>query len=485
MRDVHEHQLWTGVETGGARGDERGTPGKVSLTQRMAGYRGPRPAEPLEIAARGLAGPASPFPYRDQIESAFGRSLNATAHTDAEAAAACDDLGAEAFASGTGVAFRDQAPSLHTAAHEAAHVVQQAAGVHLRGSVGMVGDPYEVQADQAADLVVAGRSAAHLFAGVPAGGAAPDQVQRKVGTVVQRQPPGGAATGPAGAAPTGAPSAAPGAMTPAQQAFFNRTVEANSAVGVCGGRFSAWLSSMTIAYANAWSAHQRGLQSAEQAAKDANALVIAVILAGAGGAVGGAVGDVFRNLGGGAAVVDGMKDLAKFASRSTGTAAADLAGRASGPSGLRAMPPNPLAWSQQINLRVEVEVLTPAREIVRGWQHALNTDPEHFDTSFDPVGAVNTTLTAAGRPLSTLEPEDSAALQVGFERGFLNDWIESQAFRGFVSLSQFSWGKARDKLIQYGLSIPMPDVQARLDAAVSRGVQDNNRRAMESGHGLI
>ena len=54
-----------------------------------------------------------------------------------------------------------------------------------------------------------------------------------------------------------------------------------------------------------------------------------------------------------------------------------------------------------------------------------------------------------------------------------------------MSLSQFSWGKARDKLIQYGLSIPMPDVQARLDAAVSRGVQDNNRRAMESGHGLI
>jgi hypothetical protein len=69
---------------------------------------------------------------------------------------------------------------LHTAAHEAAHIVQQRQGVHLKGGVGEVGDAYEQHADAVADRVVAGQSAADLLGGAstdtaPAGGA----VQRK------------------------------------------------------------------------------------------------------------------------------------------------------------------------------------------------------------------------------------------------------------------------------------------------------------------
>jgi hypothetical protein len=52
-------------------------------------------------------------------------------------------------------------PSLHTAAHEATHAIQQRAGVHLKGGVGAAGDAYEQQADRVADLVVQGRSAEH------------------------------------------------------------------------------------------------------------------------------------------------------------------------------------------------------------------------------------------------------------------------------------------------------------------------------------
>jgi hypothetical protein len=51
-------------------------------------------------------------------------------------------MGAEAFATGDQVAF-GAAPDLHTAAHEAAHVVQQRQGVQLKGGVGEVGDAYE------------------------------------------------------------------------------------------------------------------------------------------------------------------------------------------------------------------------------------------------------------------------------------------------------------------------------------------------------
>jgi hypothetical protein len=53
---------------------------------------------------------------------------------------------------------------LHTAAHEAAHVIQQRHGVQLLGGVGEVGDRYERNADAVADRVVAGRSASDLLA---------------------------------------------------------------------------------------------------------------------------------------------------------------------------------------------------------------------------------------------------------------------------------------------------------------------------------
>jgi len=80
-------------------------------------------------------------------------------------------MGAQAFATGNHVAFAGT-PDLHTAAHEAAHVVQQRGGVQLKGGVGEVGDAYERHADQVADRVVAGENAQDLLdQHAPAGGA--------------------------------------------------------------------------------------------------------------------------------------------------------------------------------------------------------------------------------------------------------------------------------------------------------------------------
>ena len=86
-------------------------------------------------------------------------------------------MGADAFATGEQVAFAARSPTLHTAAHEAAHVVQQRAGVHLKGGVGEAGDPYERHADAVADRVVAGQSSEDLLDEVRGGGGAPG-VQR-------------------------------------------------------------------------------------------------------------------------------------------------------------------------------------------------------------------------------------------------------------------------------------------------------------------
>ncbi len=115
-------------------------------------------------AARGLEAPASPLPHLDQIQKSFGHHdiSHVQAHVGGAAAEASTAMGASAYAAGDDVAFAS-APDLHTAAHEAAHVVQQKGGVQLKGGVGEVGDAYERHADAVADKVVAGESAEVLL----------------------------------------------------------------------------------------------------------------------------------------------------------------------------------------------------------------------------------------------------------------------------------------------------------------------------------
>lgn len=70
-------------------------------------------------------------------------------------------------------------PTLHTVAHEAAHVVQQRGGVQRKAAVGEAGDAYEAHADAVADAVVAGRSAEALLD--DKAGGSPAVVRRAIG----------------------------------------------------------------------------------------------------------------------------------------------------------------------------------------------------------------------------------------------------------------------------------------------------------------
>jgi len=123
-------------------------------------------------AAQGISGPAGQLPHLEQIQRSFGKHdvSHIQAHVGGAAAAGAQAMGAEAFATGDHVAFAG-APSLHIAAHEAAHVVQQRAGVQLAGGVGTVGDTYEQHADAVADKVVRGESAEALLDEHAGGGA--------------------------------------------------------------------------------------------------------------------------------------------------------------------------------------------------------------------------------------------------------------------------------------------------------------------------
>lgn len=137
-------------------------------------------------AARGIATPSSELPFLARIQASFG--AHDVSQIRSHVGGTCaSEMGARAFAAGDHVVF-DREPDLHTAAHEAAHVVQQARGVNLYGGVGEAGDAYERAADAVADRVVAGRSAVDLL-GAPTGGfsASPSAVQRKEDPSLLRQ----------------------------------------------------------------------------------------------------------------------------------------------------------------------------------------------------------------------------------------------------------------------------------------------------------
>ncbi len=112
------------------------------------------------VAAGGVSGGGAALPHGEAIQASFGSHdvSGIEAHVGGAAAEASAALGASAYATGDQVAF-ESAPDLHTAAHEAAHVVQQRAGVSLEGGLGQSGDRYEQHADEVADAVVQGKSA--------------------------------------------------------------------------------------------------------------------------------------------------------------------------------------------------------------------------------------------------------------------------------------------------------------------------------------
>src|SRR5882672_1692263 len=160
-----------GSRAGAAHAPAHGAVGKRTLVetldacvQRRGGGAAPDPGAVKAAAALGTSGGAARLPHLDRIQRLFGRHdvSGVRAYVGGSATEGTAALGAQAFATGDQVAF-GAAPDLHTAAHEAAHVVQQRSGVHLKGGIDEPGDAYERHADAVADAVVAGKSATPLL----------------------------------------------------------------------------------------------------------------------------------------------------------------------------------------------------------------------------------------------------------------------------------------------------------------------------------
>lgn len=168
-----------GAESSGRR-DGAGARGPAATREASAPHAARSASADMTAVARsGVAQASRPLPGYQRIQAAFGRhdvsGVRVQIGGVAESAAA--RLGARAYTTGNRVAFRSE-PDLHLAAHEAAHVVQQRRGVHLKDGFGRANDRYERQADAVADRVVANRSAQDLL-DEGGGGQSSESVQAK------------------------------------------------------------------------------------------------------------------------------------------------------------------------------------------------------------------------------------------------------------------------------------------------------------------
>ena len=120
------------------------------------------------IARQGIGHDSQPLPHADRIQTSFGRHdvRGIRTRIGGPARDANEQLGSDAYAVDGRIGFRS-APDLRLAAHEAAHVVHQRAGVSLQGGVSTRGDAHEQHADRVAHAVVAGASAEPLLDAIP------------------------------------------------------------------------------------------------------------------------------------------------------------------------------------------------------------------------------------------------------------------------------------------------------------------------------
>jgi hypothetical protein len=128
------------------------------------------------------------MPYLSAIQWSFGHhDISALqAHTGAQATRLADQLQADAFTGESHLVF-GRTPDLRTAAHEAAHAIQQRGGVDLSSGMGVEGDAFERHAEQVSEAVVRGESAEGLLDAVASPSTTRDASTGAASGVIQRR----------------------------------------------------------------------------------------------------------------------------------------------------------------------------------------------------------------------------------------------------------------------------------------------------------
>ncbi len=237
--------------------------------------------------------------------------------------------------------------------------------------------------------------------------------------------------------------------------FLESCNSANRNVQISQVHFGGWLSSISIAYGEAFEAHSKILNEISAKVKLANELLLGFALAFLGGGVGGLVGKAMKDAGSSDFMIDGVKDLAKFAVRGPGGAAL----RSTGISG---MPTSPFLWQNRINERVLKE-MSLVLKLIESWRTAVQSDDDGFDAGFDPAQVVDRALVikgpSGGVRLASLPEVNKITLQQDFEKGWLVAWIKTES----VSNIPMVRDSTRDTLRAYGLRLGLQSVGDLLD----------------------
>jgi hypothetical protein len=171
IRDRRLQRMSTNAAGAGNAGAT--APGRSMRTSRLsrrANADGVAPGADTAVdRAAGSQGAPLPAGVRTQFESSLGADLSAVrVHTGADSADAASAVGARAYATGQDIHFADGqytpegGAGLHLLAHEVAHTVQQAGGAgapQYKLEVSAPGDASELEADRAADAMLAGAPA--------------------------------------------------------------------------------------------------------------------------------------------------------------------------------------------------------------------------------------------------------------------------------------------------------------------------------------
>jgi hypothetical protein len=427
-RGNHDDELEEELDRGSLRA------GKVPVTARLM----PSPEAAVHRAA-STGGHALPGALRTQFESCLGTDLSGVrVHDGGESAVATDAVGAMAYATGQDIHFAagqydpSSPAGIHLLAHEVAHTVQQAGGSasarQHKLAVSEPGDALEVEADRAADAMVAGEQAV-----VSSGGVA-----------VARRPHAAHPRASAGAA----------AATDRQkwQVFINRCAQANSYLESNYAAAEVFVRTCSANYNEGYNAHKKAIDAERARAQLTQDLILGVLFAAIGGSVGGGVGvavgarvkDMLGAVAAGA-VTDAAKDLAKYLARipprvsrgGSGGADANVTDTPANPEaavgatgGARdsVAAIDPFTWSNTALLALAGErrdAFHLLEEMQDRANDAMGTQPYRAD--FDPIGVAKSACRVAGKSLRELGSlQIPSAMQ--YERGFWEAWLSQHAY---------------------------------------------------------
>ena len=247
--------------------------------------------------------------------------------------------------------------------------------------------------------------------------------------------------------------------------------------------FTAWLSGISISYGRAFTSHtnmvevvKRIRETEDLAAKVLLDLALTFLAGGVGGLVSGAMKSAAKDAKQiGDFMVDGVKDLAKFAVKGTGGAEIGVFANKGKGIQISGMPVSPLEWQNSVNKRVASEMAVVAKAI-NEWRMAVMEDNVRFDSSFDPAVEVDKALVLKPdlgsavrlKQLPALNDDAMLKLQHQFEQGWFAGWIPQAKFAGERSFT-FPNGNyqgredTRKVLLSYGYGIDFDDTGALVD----------------------